>query len=156
MVLQEQRWRHWSNLCFSLHHNPPLWREKSSWSFKPFEDSTLLQELNWMCCHPRAKTPNWPVLTFLVQYPSYRNIILLKLVFRTFCQIETFINWYDHASLGIVKIEVHKGDLEPIKNSEMSWLIRERLKYVQCCFSVTCILLYCIPGKLVMHAQYVW
>lgn len=61
--------------------------------------------------------------------------VLLKLV-RTLCQMETSINWYKHASLGRVKMEVHNGDLEAMKYSETSWIIRERLKYAQCCFSV--------------------
>lgn len=44
--------------------------------------------------------------------------------------------------MGIVKIEVHKGDLESMKNSEMSWITREGLKYIQCCFSVKCFIAF--------------
>lgn len=43
--------------------------------------------------------------------------------------MKTSINWYNHASVGMVKIEVGNGDLETVKYSEMSWVIGESLKY---------------------------
>lgn len=66
-------------------------QKESSLLFRSLEDSTFFEALNQMDCHPKQKTPtDW--YSSFVQYPPRRNNILLKLVVRTFCQMETSIN----------------------------------------------------------------